>query len=171
MARNVAGVVLAGGKSSRMGTNKALLEYQGVPMVEHMTRLLLDAGCIAVYISGTVPGYDGIPDDLAHDGPARAMSGILGRYKDTHDALLFVPVDMPMLSADDLRHLAAQTGSASYKGHPLPALLDTAAKSADCFSVRDLLMKNSASVLDVLPEQEKRMLNTNTPDEWRKVAS
>jgi molybdopterin-guanine dinucleotide biosynthesis protein A len=37
--KKIAGVVLAGGQSSRMGTNKALLEYKGQPLLSHMIGL------------------------------------------------------------------------------------------------------------------------------------
>ena len=57
MVRNkIAGIVLAGGKSSRMGQNKALLSYRGQPLIEHMQRLIGQAGLQDVYISGDVPG-------------------------------------------------------------------------------------------------------------------
>lgn len=46
------GVVLAGGRSSRMGSDKALLNWQGRPLIEHMRALRLSAGAGQVLFSG-----------------------------------------------------------------------------------------------------------------------
>ena len=40
MDKKIAGVVLAGGKSSRMGKNKAMLIYNGKPLLNHMVGIL-----------------------------------------------------------------------------------------------------------------------------------
>lgn len=169
--RNIAGVVLAGGRSSRMGVNKALLRYENMPLVEHMVRLLWEAGCRDVFISGEVQGYECIPDITSHAGPAHAMAGLLRKFSGLHDALLFVPVDMPLLAAEDLHELMLHAGSVSYERCPLPALIETGEGTPDCFSVRELLEKAGAIVLPLQEGQEKRMLNVNTPQEWEVIAS
>ena len=58
-----AGIVLAGGRSSRMGTSKALLRYKDRPLIEHMQNLLHQAGLDDVYISG--PSFRRRPRRLA----------------------------------------------------------------------------------------------------------
>jgi len=169
MARSIAGIVLAGGKSERMGQNKALLAYRGRPMVEHMKQILIDARCTSIYISGTVSGYDTLPDDQVHEGPARAISGLLRRFRGKYDALLFVPVDMPLLIADDLLRLISVGNNACYVEHPLPVIIATESGAPDSSSVHGLLEETGVVTLKFLPGQEERMLNANTPDEWRKV--
>ena len=52
----IAGVVLTGGRSSRMGQNKALLDYQGKPLIEHMMEILKTTGIKEIFISGDVDG-------------------------------------------------------------------------------------------------------------------
>lgn len=168
MDRSIAGIVLAGGKSERMGRNKALLDYKGRPLIEHMKQTLENAGCCSVYISGTVEGYDAIPDDMAYEGPGRAMSGLLQQFRGRHDALLFVPVDMPLLMPGDLESLMRVGKTACYADNPLPAIVYLETPIPDGGrSVRSMLEKAGVVALDLQPGQEKRMLNANTPDEWR----
>jgi hypothetical protein len=50
----VAGYVLAGGRSSRMGTDKALLELAGKPLIEHAVAKLRRI-CANVAILGSNP--------------------------------------------------------------------------------------------------------------------
>ena len=46
----IIGVVLAGGKSSRFGSNKALHQYEGITLLER-TILLLTPFCQRIFIS------------------------------------------------------------------------------------------------------------------------
>jgi CTP:molybdopterin cytidylyltransferase MocA len=52
---SVAGVLLAAGLSTRMGTTKALLDWQGVPLVVFQAQQLRTAGCDPVIV---VVGHD-----------------------------------------------------------------------------------------------------------------
>ena len=51
-------IILAGGKSSRMGSAKALLEFDGEPLIGHLVRWLknLFAEAIVVRIAASVTG-------------------------------------------------------------------------------------------------------------------
>jgi molybdopterin-guanine dinucleotide biosynthesis protein A len=164
-----AGVVLAGGKSSRMGRSKALMEYRGYPLVKHMTELLRQAGCGTVHISGDVPGYDGIPDAVRHDGPGRAMIDLLRRFQSDYERLLFVPVDMPLIEINALRHLINQNGSVYYRDHPLPACLTTG-DFGFSGSVRGVLASAGAQAANLPPAWEGGMANINTQKQWEELA-
>ncbi|MGZ9097481.1 MAG: molybdenum cofactor guanylyltransferase [Micavibrio sp.] len=167
-----AGIVLAGGRSSRMGSNKALLHYQNVPLIQHMQNLLWQADINNVFISGDIPEYDCIHDTVRHDGPAKAMYDLLRRFRPDYRRVLFVPVDMPLLQADALRDLLARPGSVYYSGYPLPACLVTGSRGegGDFRSVRDLLTYWKAESIPFTGSPEN-MANINTQQEWREIAS
>ena len=99
--------MLAGGRSSRMGRDKALLPYRGGSLVESVARAVeLAAG--SVVLVGNPDTYGGlgfpvIPDAHPGEGP---LGGILTALANTTaDWNLIVACDMPELSAEFLRAL------------------------------------------------------------------
>jgi len=85
------GFVLAGGKSRRMGRDKALLEWGNISLLEHMTQLL---STVAHKVQ--IIGRSDFPDKIAERGP---LGGILTALSITdRDANLFVAVDLPLLT-------------------------------------------------------------------------
>jgi len=165
-----AGIVLAGGQSSRMGTNKALLRYKGVPLVEYMQSLLVQAGLKDVFIGGDVPGYACLPDQARYHGPAQAMIQLLRHFEGRYRRLLFVPVDMPLIETGALCGLLESDGSVYYEGYPLPACLLTGSGEESAYSVRELLESRNAQPLSFLPAWKDGMANLNTQQEWEAIA-
>lgn len=103
-------VILAGGKSSRMGRDKALLEVDGQPLLARQVQLARNAGADDVFISGRV-GADYaafncrvLRDRLNDSGPLAGIESALAAT--TTPLLLVLAVDMPDMSVDLLRHLA-----------------------------------------------------------------
>lgn len=100
----VHGFVLAGGKSSRMGQDKALLPFCGVPLIEIAVAKLRSL-CAEVSILGTrddLEVYAPSVSDLRVDaGPGAAFESAFKTM--TRDWALFVPVDVPLLPAFVLR--------------------------------------------------------------------
>jgi molybdopterin-guanine dinucleotide biosynthesis protein A len=94
----VGGYVLAGGKSSRMGRDKALLELAGKPLVLHAVTKLRRL-CDEVSILGNNPeleAYAPLVRDL-RDG-CGPMAGIEAALRNSqHDWNLILPVDVPFL--------------------------------------------------------------------------
>jgi molybdenum cofactor guanylyltransferase len=169
--RRVAGVVLAGGKSSRMGANKALLPYLGKPMIEHIMNILRGAGCAEVFISGIVPGYEGIADEAPFEGPALAINSLLAHFRGKYDAVLFMPVDMPLMTPEALKQLLFTQGLAYYAGHPLPVVLDTCIVAPACKAVYQLLEQLKASAIELPQGMESVFANINTKEEWEALVS
>ncbi|MBU6317480.1 MAG: NTP transferase domain-containing protein, partial [Acidobacteria bacterium] len=71
----VIGAVLCGGRSSRMGRDKALVPHRGIPMVRSVADALTAGGCSEVVAVGgdTVGlgtlGFDVTPDLHPGEGP------------------------------------------------------------------------------------------------------
>lgn len=164
----IAGVVLAGGRSSRMGTDKALLDFHGRALVEHMRDLLARAGCQSVIISGALPGHAGIPDAEPLRGPARAIIPLL-RQLDRFDGVLVVPVDMPFLTEAALHELMRHGHSCSFERRPLPALFRPPFRNSDASSMAALLADHQALALPLPEKWEAGMINLNTPQQWREA--
>lgn len=100
----VHGFVLAGGKSSRMGRDKALQEVCGRSMVDIAVEKLRTC-CAAVSISGNredLHRFAPVVRETRMDaGPAAGVEAGLGAASETW--ALFLPVDVPLLPAELLR--------------------------------------------------------------------
>lgn len=132
MATEFAAILLAGGCSSRMGRDKALLDWQGRPLIDHMLGLLRAAGASRIVVSGDRPAHGGIPDAWPGRGPVGGLASVLGDCGDGR--VVVVPVDLPRLSASRIASLVAALSdhrAAYYAGHPLPcAFVSDAASRA-----------------------------------------
>ncbi len=171
MVSNIAGVVLAGGKSSRMGKNKALLDYNGKKLIDHMIALLKQSGIKDIFISGNIKGYDNsIPDTSPFEGPAYAIYEVLEKLSN-YERVLFLPVDMPLLSPDMLHLLIEHEKGGYFCNYPLPAILRTKPPKARVRSVKELLSIMDIMAIDLPAIYKDSMKNTNTPEQWQEVIS
>lgn len=104
----LAGVILAGGNSSRMGTDKSLLTLPNsrVSLLEHCQRQLAFV-CNNIFISGSQHDQ-GIADVIPNCGPLSGIHGAITHFE-MHNSniseLLVIAVDMPDLCAEDFDHL------------------------------------------------------------------
>ena len=103
----ISGFVLAGGKSSRMGRDKALLDFRGQPLLPYMLNLLRPF-CSDTFISGNNPVYQMfgvkvIPDIYADKGPISGIFSVLNFTQS--DWNLIVSVDVPMVNHELLLYL------------------------------------------------------------------
>lgn len=165
--RRIAGVVLAGGQSSRMGRDKGLLSFCGQPLLDHMIDLLRYAGCADVFVSGERAGYNCIPDSVPHQGPAMAMQHVMQRLS-SFDGVLFVPVDMPFLTPSALSHLLSREKGAFFEGHPLPAYIVNPCVPSSVSSVHEFIEEIGLPPIACPREGGNIFVNLNTPDEWKK---
>lgn len=104
------GLVLAGGKSVRMGSDKGLMEYHGKPQRE-FTADLLAPHCTEVFIScrpdqtaEIETPYQPLPDTFLDLGPYSALLSAFRAYPDS--AWLVVACDLPLLDEGTLQFLA-----------------------------------------------------------------
>ncbi len=163
---------MAGGKSSRMGQNKAQLDYNGKPLLDHMIRVLEQYGLndTDIYVSGDFENYRCIKDITPHEGPAKAIYNILLRL-DGYDGILFIPVDMPKLQPEILQLLTRQEKGAYFKGSPLPCFIAAASSTSKITakSVRKLLNNLNIPEISLPRKYEFCMDNINTQDDWNRM--
>lgn len=99
--------VLAGGASSRMGRDKALLELYGQPLVEHALSKLRALG-FAPCIVGSRPDLAAfapvVPDNFPHAGPLCGIEAALA-VSDAEQNLILA-VDLPLVPVPFLRWIA-----------------------------------------------------------------
>lgn len=110
---SVTGLILAGGRGTRMGTvDKGLQPLRGKPMVAHVVeRLMPQAGTIAINANQNLDAYASFgvpvwPDDLAgFEGPLAGLETGLRRC--TTPLLVTAPCDSPFLPHDLVARLHA----------------------------------------------------------------
>jgi molybdenum cofactor guanylyltransferase len=102
-------VILAGGRSSRMGRDKAWLNVDGRPLLERQLALARDLGPVEVFISGR-PDTDYAPwhcpvlhDRVAGAGPLAGIAVALEASRTPH--LLVLAVDLPRMTREVLDRL------------------------------------------------------------------
>lgn len=102
------GLVVCGGKSSRMGVDKSMLDYFGKPQCYHVYETLSQY-CEKVFISCNEQQADGIDHeyetliDLNYYSDAGPMAGLLTALTSfSHNNFLVVGCDYPFLQKDDL---------------------------------------------------------------------
>ncbi|WP_194755784.1 molybdenum cofactor guanylyltransferase [Aliidiomarina indica] len=186
-ALNVSCILLAGGKSSRMGVDKALLsiesECQGEPitLLEYMQRLISDSGIhdLVVSRSNQLPGprnarYPWIDDTLPNRGPLSGIRSCLPHCK--HARVLVLPVDMPDITVPQLRQLARAPTPGFFLQSALPCILENDATLMKTLSELLDATERGASVRALLhalhgkalatPEETMDLPNLNTPSQW-----
>jgi molybdopterin-guanine dinucleotide biosynthesis protein A len=181
------GFVLVGGRSSRMGRDKALLPYRGRALVESVASTVAEVAGAAVLV-GTPEiyggyGYPAIPDLYPGEGP---LGGILTALRHSRaEWNLVVACDMPALNAEILRRLfasaeGAKPGAVLPAGpsgllEPLCALYHTSTRQAIELAfgrgVRKVVDALAAVPLERLAVPDAGVFdNVNTPDDWAHYA-
>ncbi|HEY1767053.1 MAG TPA: molybdenum cofactor guanylyltransferase [Terracidiphilus sp.] len=134
---NAAGFILAGGQSSRMGQDKALLSFAGRPLIASALSVLRQAGLPATIAGGhsQLASFAPVIRDAAPGlGPLSGICAALASNSARYS--VFLPVDLPLLPASLLRflvHHAQVTGrpitlsAVNGFAHTFPAVLDRAA--------------------------------------------
>jgi molybdopterin-guanine dinucleotide biosynthesis protein A len=186
---DVGGAVLLGGRSNRMGTDKAALEVGGMRNDVRVTRLLARLFEEVLVVGGAAPEglrVRAVPDP---DGPACALRGLVGALEAARSArVLVVAVDMPLLTPDLLLALVAwpeadavvpQTDDGI---HPLCALYRrdaVLAAARERLARRELKLRGvldavdscfvGAAALGVVEASGGALTNVNTPEELARV--
>lgn len=115
---SISGVVLAGGRSSRFGRDKALLDAGNGTLLQRTVNTLRVVTQDVLVLGpperasqlATTASVEVLQDDIANLGPLGGICTALRARPGS--AILVVAVDLPFLSAPLLRHLASLADSA-----------------------------------------------------------
>lgn len=126
------GVILAGGKSTRYGTNKALAEMKGIRLIDRAVRILASVFPRLILVTNTPQDYAYLQIPMFEDlikglGPIGGIYTGLNSMSDP--AGFFVACDMPFINPDLVRHMVriandydAVVPKVGWKIEPLHAL-------------------------------------------------
>ena len=111
--KGITGVILAGGKSTRYGTNKAFAEVQGVRLIERTIRVMGSVCPRLLLVTNTPAEYAYLHLPMVEDlikglGPLGGIYTGLEVIDDENG--LFVACDMPFLREDLLRYMVTLRG-------------------------------------------------------------
>lgn len=184
------GLVLAGGKSTRMGHDKGTIQWHGIDQRYYMADMLSGI-CKDVFIScraeqqkGIIPKYKTLPDSTTGSGP---LTGIISAFQAFPNvAWLVTACDLPLLDLSTLQYLVAHrdtnsiatTFESPFDQHPEPLitiwepasyhiLQSFIAEGMTC--PRKVLIRNKEKVNILKAPNPDSLMNANTPDEAKKA--
>jgi molybdenum cofactor guanylyltransferase len=183
---DINGLVLAGGKSSRMGEDKSMISYHGMPQRDYMLQLLHKI-VPEVFLSchpDRIPqiDYRVIPDTFLDLGP---YGGVLSAFRQNPNrAWLTVACDQPLIDESFLNDLISQRDPEkvatcyhdSSTGFPepmitiwepraYPVLLQFLSEGRSC--LRKALI--NSDVLQVETDRPEVLKNANSPEEMMEM--
>ncbi len=182
---NISLIILAGGKSSRMGTDKALLKYQGKTFIQILYDNLKST-CSEVIISSNNPkiiieGAKTVADKIKDIGPMGGLYTCL-KYSKTERNIV-VSVDTPFVSVKLLTEIYEKSQNYDIsiiehnkKKHPLIGvyhknvikILESEIKS-EKYKVIMFLEKTKHQVISVDNSHKDELLNINNPGDYKKL--
>ena len=182
------GLVLAGGKSERMGFDKGSVNWHGKEQRYHMADVL-QAFCNDVYISCRADQqqeistpYQSLPDTFSGLGPYGA---ILSAFREKPDcAWLVIASDLPLMDQQALQYLTDNRNPSSvataynspqnefpeplitiWEPKSYPVLLSFLAQGYSC--PRKVLINSDVTLLNA--QNPDVLTNVNTPDELERI--
>ena len=174
VAPTLAGLVLAGGKSVRMGHDKSRMGWHGKEQRYYMADMLRQV-CGSVFISCRADQQDEIPNEYATiadayegSGPLVAILSAFKKYPET--AWLVTACDLPLLDLATLNYLIANrdaSGLAIWEPASYAVLLAHAAEGFSC--PRKAQIRNSDRVKMLAVPDPLSVTNANTPEDAQMV--
>jgi len=183
-------IILAGGKSSRMGEDKALLEYNGEKFINKIAdeltffeEKIIARGNNSILTELENASWKIVADEYPDHGPIGGLHAALKNCES--DAMFVVTCDMPLITGELARKLCNEMNttmdaviavSNDGKYHPLCGVY----KKELCTSMEEHLKQDNNRVMAVLKkcrvkyvnlneEESKQLANVNTRDEYEKL--
>ena len=167
MSQSVAAIVLAGGASSRFGTDKLVATLYGTPMLHHALNAVAMVADRIVIVIAPGAAEPAVPtglasriaiarDDALHQGPLAGLAAGLAACPSNAEVAIIVGGDMPSLQAAVLTLLAdairahPALGAATLEADPPSALPVAVRPSIAAPAVAALLADNRRALRGLL---------------------
>lgn len=181
----VKGLILVGGKSTRMGYDKAKLNYHGKPQKENIKNIIENCGLKTFYSIGNnnifKPSENEISDKFIDLGP---FGGICSAFQQNpNTAWLVIATDLPFIDEEIIQLLLTKRNSSKaatcikgkgkqfpeplitiYEPKAYPILLQYLAQGYSC--PRKMLINSDVEIIEV---EDHFIQNVNTPEEFEKA--
>ncbi|WP_051238729.1 molybdenum cofactor guanylyltransferase [Gaetbulibacter saemankumensis] len=184
---NITGIILAGGKSSRMGQDKGLLKFKEQSFIQYsidaLTPLVSDIIIVSDHAEHQLFGFKTIEDDEKDAGPVSGICSGLEASKSTYNIIL--SCDIPFIKSRLLEKLLKHTDDAydiiqaESKGKTMPLI---AIYKKQCLrTFKDLLNQGERRlrvavnhcVVKNVPtnfDEDKMTMNINTKEELKLIS-
>ncbi len=179
---NITGIILAGGKSSRMGQDKGLKLHNGKPFIKHIINAIQSITNEILIITSSVDykvfDYHCIPDLIPNQGPVGGIDTGL-KYTKTEKNLV-LSCDVPFVTSAVLNNLISEYEPnydvITYEDIPLITLYSKSAERNFFESIekKRLSLRKTLSTLKVksIPigqSIEPYVKNINTPQQYKEA--
>ena len=179
------GFILAGGRCTRMGKDKATVQLGGHTMLQTAHRLLHNTKVDEHFVVGG--RFADLHEKVRGYGPGRAICDLISQAFNERDKrngyALFMPIDMPLLTAMSLQNLIflAQKNQRAtyYNDHYLPLVAPLTAENVQQLlilskqnqspSVRSVLCTMGA-MSTLFMGKANELANINSPEELKAIA-
>lgn len=188
---DVLGAILAGGKSMRMGTEKALLPLKGRPMIQHVADMLSALFTKVIVVGAATDRYsflnlEILPDVYKRCGPLGGIHAALNRAKPM--PVFVLSCDTPFIPPELVEHMlsitsAAPTKIASFEDflQPLCGIYDSTSigaieddLQAGRHSVFKTILNIDHTVIPITPDlpfyDPDIFRNVNRPEDYRMIS-
>lgn len=183
------GLVLAGGKSTRMGVSKATINWHGKEQQYRLAELL-GLVCEEVFIScredqktDINPDYKTLVDQYTNAGPLGAILTAFQKYPNC--AWMIIACDLPLMDYHCLNYLKQQRDQTKIATvfespedglpEPLIAIWEAAsyevlkiAYQKEDYSLRKILLEHETKIIKA--PNINALINVNTPDNAKSIA-
>jgi len=185
---NIGGVILCGGRSSRMGRSKAWLPIGEECLLQRVVRVVASVVDPVVVVAAVGQELPPLPEgiEIVHDhhgskGPLAGLAAGLAALDGRAEAVYVSSCDVPFLNADFIRTVIEQLGTHAIAvprigdySHPLGGVYRLSVRPAveamlteDRLRLRDLFDELPTRFLGAEAFADlKSLINVNTPDEY-----
>jgi molybdenum cofactor cytidylyltransferase len=191
----LAAVILSGGASSRMGSPKALLPYQGRPFLEHLLditrhpsigvrRVVLGAHAEPIAKAVHLSADEIVINEDWNAGQLSSIHAALRSLPEGTEGMLLCLIDHPLVSAALVQELMERFLATrklivvpvyeGRRGHPVifsSALYGELLRAPLGIGARAVVWAHAADVEELRTNEEGCILNLNDPDAFEKLTN